>query len=188
MYPRKEQRASAMQYIEYEAEANVRHEFVDTYVYQMAGSHPAHVKLVRNLGITLPQQIIRQGCHAATTDQLVKTGDGNFFYPDAFAVCGEEHYTDDAVPALTNFMLIIEVTSTSTQGYDRGEKFRRYKTTPSLREYLLVAQEQVYVEHHIRGEDGVWQPERVYTNKADVVELISVPATLKLDDIYYGVL
>jgi Uma2 family endonuclease len=187
MFAYKERRLSPLQYLEEEAQANVRHEFLDGYAYMMAGAQPAHVKIVRNLGITLPQQIIRQGCHAATTDQLVRTGDGNFFYPDAFALCGEEKYTDDAVPALTNFTLIIEVFSRSTQAYDVGEKFWRYRTTPTLREYLLIAQEQVYVEHHIKDAEGAW-PKTLYVEKGETVRLVSVPAVLSLTDIYYGVL
>lgn len=186
MFAYKERRLSPMQYLEEERDGNYRHEYLDGYAYMMAGAQPAHVKIVRNLGITLPQQIIRQGCHAATTDQLIKTGDGNFFYPDVFALCGEENYTDDAVPALTNFTLVVEVFSRSTQAYDVGEKFRRYRSTPTLREYLLIAQEQVYVEHHVKGDDGGWS-KTVYTEKAETVPLVSVPASLSLDGIYYGV-
>jgi Uma2 family endonuclease len=187
MFAYKERRLSPLQYLEQEYENDIRHEYMDGYVYMMAGAQPAHHDITENIGGLLFNQLRRNGCHYATEKQLVLTGDGNYYYPDAYAMCGERLYTHDPVPVLTNFTLIVEVFSRTSRAFDAGEKFRRYQTTPSLREYLLVAQEQVYVEHHIRGDDGAWS-KAVYAEKDETVRLVSVPASLSLSDLYYGVL
>jgi Uma2 family endonuclease len=187
MFAYKERRLSPMQYLEEEYESNVRNEYLDGYVYMMAGAQPAHHDITENLGGLLFNQVRRNGCHYATEKQLVLTGNGNYFYPDAYAMCGDRNYTKDDVPVLTNYTLIVEVFSRTSRTFDAGKKFDHYRTTSTLREYLLIAQEQVYVEHHVKDADGAWS-KTVYTDKADTVPLISVPASLNLGDIYYGVL
>jgi Uma2 family endonuclease len=169
-----------------EVQSEFRHEYIDGEVYMMSGSQPNHVSIVSNIGALLHNQIARRGCHTATTDQLVKTQDGNFFYPDAVAVCGERAYTRDPVPALTNFTLIIEVMSRTTGGYDRSDKFERYRSTPTLIDYLLIAQNRIYAELHNRGDDGVWTL-REYRSLDDIIHLKSISVEMPLTEVYLNV-
>ena len=84
---------------------------------------------------------------------------------------------------LLNPTLIVEVLSPSTEGFDRGEKFRRYRTIESLMEYLLVAQDKCYIEHYTRQPDNQWLlSERQQLN--ETVELSSINCTLLLSDVY----
>ena len=48
---------------------------------------------------------------------------------------------------------IFEVLSDSTESYDRGKKFAQYRRLESLREYVIIAQDQVYVERYTRHGD-----------------------------------
>ncbi len=50
----------------------------------------------------------------------------------------------------------IEVLSPSTQAYDRGDKFIAYRTLESLRDYVLVSQNQMHIEHFARQSDDSW--------------------------------
>lgn len=85
-----------------------------------------------------------------------------------------------------NPTLIIEVTSPSTIRRDEGEKFVAYQALPTLREYLLVSQEETRVTHYARREGGAWE-RRDVTDLDGSIELESVGCALKLRDIYEGV-
>ena len=47
---------------------------------------------------------------------------------------------------LLNPTVIVEVLSPTTESYDRGAKFGHYRRLASLKEYVLIAQDQVLVE------------------------------------------
>src|SRR3954469_16024602 len=77
-----------------------------------------------------------------------------YTYPDVAVVCGEPQLEDAHGDTLLNPTLIVEVLSPSTELYDRGAKFGYYRQLSSLREYLLVAQDKMLVEHYVLQEDG----------------------------------
>lgn len=86
-------------------------------------------------------------------------------------------------------MLIVEVLSEATESYDRGQKFELYRQIESFREYLVIAQNRIYVEHHRRDPSISTQwTMRVFTGLEDVIELSAVPAKLRTADIYRKVL
>jgi Uma2 family endonuclease len=87
---------------------------------------------------------------------------------------------------LYNPTLLVETLSPTTEGYDRGEKFARYRQLDSLQEYLLVAQDTPYVEHYVRQDDGSWR--LTDTDGLDAtITLPSVEAELPLSEIYLDV-
>ena len=76
--------------------------------------------------------------------------------------------------------------SKSTKDYDRGEKFEHYRAIESLREYILVAQDKVHVEHHVRQQDHSW----LLTETSDINSAVQVPAiecSLVLSEVYENV-
>ena len=78
-------------------------------------------------------------------------------YADCSALCGKAEFEEiGGVDALINPQIIVEVLSDSTEAYDRGDKFSHYKSIPTLREYLLVAQHRPHVTHIFREDDGKW--------------------------------
>jgi len=90
------------------------------------------------------------------------------------------------VDGLTNPMLIIEVLSPSTEGYDRGDKFTHYKSIPSFTEYLLVAQHRPHISQFIRQEDNSWL-QREFNDLSDIVKLSSLNCELPLSEVYQNV-
>ena len=107
---------------------------------------------------------------------------GFYTYPDVIVVCGEPQFEDAEVDTLLNPTLIIEILSKSTEDYDRGTKFLHYRALPSLREYILIAQNQIHVEHYLRQNDAWLLTET--DRRDDVVELPSVGARLPLAEVY----
>ena len=71
--------------------------------------------------------------------------------------------------------------SPSTEAYDRGEKFLRYRRLESLQEYLLVTQNERRVEQFTKQSDGSW---RMTEMTEGSLTLESVGCTLSFDDIY----
>lgn len=74
---------------------------------------------------------------------------GLYTYPDVVVSCDKPSFEDSEMDTLLNPRLIIEVLSESTEAYDRGAKFEQYRSVESLQEYLLVAQDRVFVERFV---------------------------------------
>jgi Uma2 family endonuclease len=124
------------------------------------------------------------GCDVYGGDMRVKVNAlGKYTYPDLSIVCGEQIFEDAEVDTLVNPTVIIEVLSKSTEQYDRGKKFEHYRAMESLREYVLIAQDEPRVEKFVRMEDGTWS----FTDVAGLdgtILLSSVGFELRLVDIY----
>jgi Uma2 family endonuclease len=115
----------------------------------------------------------------------VRAGIGGLYaYPDLMIVCGEARFHDQQGDVLLNPTVIFEVLSPSTEKYDRGEKFRRYSTQiESLKDYVLVSQDQMRIEHHHRESDGTWTL-NVASGPGGVLSLPSIESHLSLGDVY----
>ncbi|MEK6373975.1 MAG: Uma2 family endonuclease [Acidobacteriota bacterium] len=174
-------RYTVEEYFDIEQMSNVRHEYYDGDMFAMSGGTLKHNQIAQNLGISL-MPLRERGCRAYLNDVRVMTLGGLYTYPDVFVICGPPSYSSDPLPTVTNPLFIAEVLSASTRDYDRGLKFDLYRTIPTLRDYLLVDQYAIDVEH--RFLDGArWEAKR-YTNRADVVRPTGINAALPVDAIY----
>ena len=99
------------------------------------------------------------------------------------AACAQPQFEDAEVDTLLNPVLIIEVLSDSTEQYDRGAKFRHYRTLGSLQDYLLVAQTECRVEHYAREAASRWLLTE-YGDRDDRIELATVGCRLLLREMY----
>jgi Uma2 family endonuclease len=101
--------------------------------------------------------------------------------------CGELQFENvQGVGALVNPVLIVEVLSPSTALRDHGSKFTVYQAITSLKEYLLIAQNEVSVIHYTRQADGLWQ-RRDVTDLNESLNLESIGCALALREIYEAV-
>lgn len=176
---------SPEQYLELERNSELRHEFLDGLVYAMAGESPDHSTICFYLVSTIGSQIKERPCRGFSPNMKVRAGLGGLFaYPDLMIVCGQAHFHDEQGDVLLNPTVIFEVLSPSTEKYDRGEKFLRYRTQiESLQDYVLVSQDKARVEHHHRQGDGTWTQTDV-DGLARVLALLSIECRLPLSDIY----
>ena len=173
------------QYLELERASEMRHEFLDGLMYAMAGESPDHSTICFNLASIIGSQIRDKTCRGFSPNMKVRAGIGGLYaYPDLMIVCGEARFHDEYGDVLLNPTVIFEVLSPSTQKYDRGEKFRRYRTEiESLQDYVLVSQDQFRVEHHHREADGAWSQTEAIAKDA-VVVLKSIDCTIPLTEVY----
>ncbi len=105
-------------------------------------------------------------------------------YADALVINGEPEFNGTSTDEILNPLLIVEVLSPSTQGYDRGEKFRKYRSIPSLAEYLLISQSEPYIEHYFKSENSdIWQLQ-ICDRVEQTMKLPSLNIEIPLTEIY----
>ena len=175
---------SAEDYLTHERSALSKSEFHDGQIIAMTGSSRKHNVIALNIAADLRSQLKKRPCETYINDMRVKAlNANNYYYPDIAVVCGTPQFAEDAyMDTLLNPSVIIEVLSPSTEAYDRGEKFARYRKIDSLQAYVLVAQDQVMIERYERLGD-VWQlTETVDLNGS--VNLACIGCTLSLAEIY----
>lgn len=110
----------------------------------------------------------------------------NLIAANLSVVCGKPQFVDGQFDTLVNPVVIIEVLSDSTRDYDRGSKFEMYRTLASLRDYILVAQDRVHVEHFVRQSESDWLPHES-NDPGDSLALRSMELSIPLAEIYRGV-
>ena len=164
-----------------EDESQIRHEYLDGEIYAMAGGSPDQASLaatvIRLLGPRLPP-----GCRTFTSDLKIRIlSTGLSTYPDVAVVCGGTIRASDDRLAVVNPVLLVEVTSESTEEYDRGEKLRHYQQIPSLREVLIVSHREPRLTLH-RVETTGWTA--VEARAGETVQLESVAARVAVDDVF----
>jgi Uma2 family endonuclease len=179
-------RCTPEEYLVLERRAEFRHEYRDGIVTAMAGTSKERIRIVVNLAREIDTQLLERPCQVYVTDlRLAVTNAGLYTYPDLAVVCGEPRFLDDQFDTLLNPNVLIEVLSPSTEAYDRGEKFDRYKTLDSLREYVLVAQDRAHVERYARQGDEWILTE--YDRPEDILRLDSIDCEVPLHRIYIKV-
>jgi Uma2 family endonuclease len=170
-------------YLALESASNVKHEFLDGQIYAVAGGTPEHAALQLAVPNLLFGQLRSGRCRAHGADLRIRVlATGLATYPDVTIVCGPREVDPDDANSVTNPTLIVEVLSPSTERYDRGEKFAHYKRIPSLREYVLVAQDERRVEVWTRGADDAWA--LVASRDGEVAKLPSIGAQLDVRELY----
>lgn len=182
------------EYLALERASQERREYLDGQIYLMAGESTAHGDICTNLTIEVGSQLKGTPCHTFSKDTKIKSGpapksryssEGLYSFPDLVVVCGEIQTLDEHGDVILNPKVIIEVLSPSTEAFDRGKKFLRYRTyLDSLADYVMVAQSQPLIEHFARDEKGQWLIAATATDLSQSVVLSSIGCTLRLREVY----
>ena len=181
----------AMTYAEYlalERASTERHQFVEGVAYAMAGGSPTHSRLAVRVSVALANllQPGRGHCDVYSSDAKIHVlASGDSYYPDVSVVCDPVAVAPMDANAMTNPTLLVEVLSDTTERFDRGSKFADYQRIPSLRHYVLVAQDKVRVEHFRRNDDDTWTLS--VAQAGGIVRLPDLGGELVVDAIYRGV-
>lgn len=147
------------EYLAYERDSGLKHEYEDGEIVAMPGGSRHHNALAFRVAAALDAARAR-GCNGFQSDQKVRVlATGKATYPDVTLVCGpiEGDPADPSGATITNPTVIIEVLSPSTEEEDRGNKWMHYQRIPALQEYVLVSQAPPRVEVFRRLPDDTWQ-------------------------------
>ena len=174
------------EYLRREKEAETKSEFLNGEIIAMAGASPTHVRITATLMRVLGIQLLGKTCEPFSQDLRVGIAGlsallpSDFTYPDVVVAC-DAQFDDDY--NLLNPVVIIEVLSPSTELKDRTLKLDAYRHIATLRDYVLIAQNQRRVEHYRRLDAGEWRW-RIFEAPGEEIVLDSIGCTLKLSEIY----
>jgi len=180
-------RLSPDDYLELERNATVRSEYEAGVAYLMAGASRPHTLIVGNFNGELRECFRSRPCESYTNDMKVWiTAANSFYYPDIVAVCGERIFRDEREDVLLNPMVVVEVLSHSTERDDKGRKLRNYQLLPSLQSYVLIAQDEPFIQHYFRQADGRWGYESLQ-GVEEKLTLDAIGVVMNLSEIYLKV-
>lgn len=150
-----------------------RHELIDGEVFAPSGGTPAHSKVKTNAVGTLHAQLRSGPCQVFDADLRVRIGE-DVFYPDLTVHCGPLELHPDDPNAATAPVVVMEVISPSTEAWDRGGKFTRYRGVPSIRHVVFIDPERKTIEHYERQADGRWLLESIAPEGSLILAAIEV--------------
>lgn len=178
--PKLKTKISVEDYLEGEKISPIRHEYVDGEVYAMAGASDNHGRISVNLITILSIHLRESRCEPFSNDTKVQATATVFYYPDILVSCEEN---PESPYFRNNPILIIEITSKSTQSIDRREKLLFYQQIPSVQEYVVIDQYRMEVQVHRRQPNGSWIT-YFFNEQSDIVEFTSIDLTIPLPEIY----
>lgn len=175
---------SPHEYLALERQAVCKSEYYNGEVFAFAGASQSHNLIVTNVLTILNTQLKSQPCHVYPSDMRVKVNaTGLYTYPDVTVVCDEPKAEDEYLDTLLNPTVIVEVLSPSTEHGDRIVKFAHYRRLPSVKEYILIAQDSIRLEQYVRQSDGRWLLSE-YSDLNGIVELASIGCELSMAEAY----
>lgn len=177
-------RFTPAEYLEREEQADTKSELIQGEIIEMAGASANHNRITVNFCRLFPLDNGDRHYEIFTSDmRLWLPAYDSYTYPDVLAVSNTPQFTDEKQTALTNPCLIVEVLSTSTEVYDKTDKFRMYRSIPEFEEYILIDQTTYRVEQYTKVGQNQWLMTEILGQDGMLV-LQSVNADVKLTDLY----
>jgi Uma2 family endonuclease len=166
--PQTQHYTTEAEYLAFENDGEIRHEYVDGQIYAMAGAGDRHNRATGNVFFHLRRQTRHTHCVTYQSDMKLRLDSGRYFYyPDVMLCCDPQ----DNVGGYFREQpcVIVEVSSPSTSSIDRREKLLNYQRIPSLRYYLLISPEHVQVDYYQRNANNQW--ELASLEKGEILEI-----------------
>jgi len=173
------------EYLTFDEESDIKHEFMDGEIYAMSGGTDNHTLIITNIGGYLWQATRGTNCRTRTSETRVRVNKDKYFYPDVSATCGDAQFEDDKKITLLNPTLIVEVTSASSQNFDKGIKADLYRSLDSVQAYLVVDQNQCFAQLSTRHDEG-WLL-RQFDQMQQSIPLAVLNLDLPMSDVYLDV-
>jgi Uma2 family endonuclease len=180
-------RVSKEAYFSYEEGIEGKAEFFNGEIFDMAGGSERHNRISMNLARFVGNLLEGKGCRTYNGDfRLAIEAANTFVRPDFWVICGPTEPFSMRDDTATNAVLVAEVQSESTTAFDRKGKWDRYRMLPTLREYVLIEQDNPQVDVYFRTQDGKWE----FTSISDLREEVafhSLGISIPMADIYRDV-
>jgi Uma2 family endonuclease len=170
-------------YLAWENEQPEKHEFHRGEAFAMVGARRVHACVVDNVRRELGNQLKGTACRVFGESAKLQIGDDTVLYPDVFVTCDKADLATDLI--FRSPLLVVEVLSPSTQGYDRSAKFALYRRIPSLVEYILVDPDTRRVEAFRRDAAGQWVIHDM--SEGPAMEAASIGCSIAMAAVFDGV-
>ena len=175
---------SPKEYLELETQAEYRSEYHDGQIIPMAGGKPNHNQLAINLTSAINYNLKKQPYRVFMSDLRLWIPNCRLYtYPDVMVVNTPLIFGKNRQDTIVNPLMIAEILSDSTEKYDRGDKFRMYRTIPSFQEYLLISQTAMQVEKFTKNESNQWVLSE-YAGKDTKIIFDYFEFEISLDELY----
>lgn len=175
------------EYLELEVASDTKHEYYRGEIFAMAGAGKRHNVIFSNLFGELGYKLKGHPCRPFGSDMRIHVPENTLYtYPDISIICGDIFdYSNDEKDNATDPSVIIEILSSSTRTYDRGDKFKLYRDIPTLKEYVLVDSESINVEAYRINEHGHWELEEFKATE-ETLSIKTIEFSIPLKEIYAG--
>jgi Uma2 family endonuclease len=182
----KDNRYTLLEYLNLEPTLEGKFEFWNGEMVAMAGGTINHSRLIAKINQLLGNALSGSGCENLIDLKVFIESFNRGVFPDAMVICEEPEMYEERSDIIVNPSLVIEVLSPSTESYDRGEKFLRYRSLPSFKEYVLISSDKHLVESFYKESSSLWQMRTAIGLEAEI-ELFSINKKITLKDIYENV-
>jgi len=163
--------------------SEARYEFIDSYVYMLAGGTADHSTIQGNL-LSAFKSTLRGGpCRVHTSDLKVQLSEKRYVFPGISVSCDPRDR--GKITVMQSPILIVETLSPGTEAYNRGKKFSYYRACTSIQEYVLVDTQQQAVEVYRRDKELFWKLSAF--EAGEQVELTSLGISIPVATIYEDV-
>lgn len=169
-------------YVQMEDFTDLKHEYFRGDIRAMGGGTNEHARLGAAVIAQLGAQLVDGPRELFSSDLRIRISDV-ITYPDASVICGELQMDIEDANAQLNPTVVVEVTSPSSEKYDRGAKFAYYQRIPSLREYVVISHRDHAVDVFRRRDDGDWLDAETY-RPGQRAELRSIGCELDVETLY----
>ena len=177
------------EYFEFQENSELKYDYVNGKLIEVPGGTHQHNKIAMRIGAELLFALdnIEKEYHVLNSDMKIAIPNyKHFVYPDAVVICEKIELFENRKDIITNPLLVVEVLSDSTEYYDRGSKFLKYKTLASFKEYVLVHQHLPKVDTFYKAAENTWK-EDFADNINQKITLHSLGIELELAKIYKGI-
>ena len=174
---------TAEDYLKFERRDAGKQEYSNGSVLNSTGSSRRHNLIGSNTTIAIGSRVRGHKCEVYVNDMRVKLAPHNYCYPDVVVVNGEPNFEGKELDILLNPTVIVEIMSKSTLNHDKTEKLDRYLAMESVKEIILVKEEEMRVEHYHKQTINQWTY-KIYGNREDVVSIESINCKISLSEIY----
>lgn len=175
------------EYLEIEVNSDTRHEYINGEIIPMTGGTPEHNEIASILNAVLRVSLKSKPYSIFIADQRLWIPNRNLYtYPDVMVVPRPLQLQQGRTDTITNLLMIAEVLSKATKGYDRDEKFAAYRTIPTFQEYLLIDQYSPHVEQYFKTESQKWIFSE-YDGTDACILLSSISVEITLSDLYENI-
>jgi Uma2 family endonuclease len=175
------------EYLALEETSEDKNEYRQGEIIPMVGATTNHNQIAGNFYRRFPLTINNQDYYTYMETVRLWLSDYSIYtYPDVMVIKGQPLYQGNSQSNVINPLIIVEVLSNSTQAYDRGDKFKFYRSLPTFQEYILIEQSSYSVERYYKQKDDQWLIDFV-TGENAVLQLVSVDWQISFQDLYQRV-
>ncbi|MDZ8107130.1 MAG: Uma2 family endonuclease [Nostoc sp. DedQUE12a] len=175
------------EYLQLEEKSEFKNEYRDGKIIPMAGGTTNHNEIAGNFYANFKFTMRGKNYKIYMGDVKLWIQRYRIYtYPDVMVIQGEPIYEGSSTTTVTNPIMIVEVLLKSTQNHDRTNKFRFYRSIPTLQEYIIINQYEYLVEQFNKNVEGQWVLTE-YESVDALLTLKSIDFQISFSEIYEGI-